>query len=154
LFKGLERVLDPNLLGQDTLIDIFEMRLVLEMGLAELLFAHRSEKNISALEEIVKKPMSRDKTQFVLQQEVTFHGKLYEITANKSLQRFQKLLLPVFQHIIDVEQRGKFEHLSSEVDHAALVKIYKDGNPDRFRTGMYEHLKPHFYWIAQYKKKM
>ncbi|MGB3587180.1 MAG: GntR family transcriptional regulator [Tunicatimonas sp.] len=152
LFKGLERVLDPNLLGQDTLIDIFEMRLVLEMGLAELLFAYRTDQYIAELEKIASKNVSSNQAQFILQQEVKFHGKLYEITHNQSLQRFQKLLLPVFQHIIDVEQRGEFPQIVSQVDHASLVDIYRNGDPNQFRQGMYEHLKPHYYWIAEYKK--
>lgn len=153
LFKGLERVLDPNLLGQDTLIDIFEMRLVLEMGLAELLFTYRTDQYVTELEKIASSHSTSGSAQFVLQQEVKFHGKLYEITHNKSLQRFQKLLLPVFQHIIDVEQRGEYPRFKSKVDHASLVEIYKSGDPNQFRQGMYEHLRPHYHWIADYKKK-
>jgi len=33
-----ERVLDPAILGNHTLLEVFELRLVLEMGLADILF--------------------------------------------------------------------------------------------------------------------
>src|SRR5699024_12398365 len=32
LLRGIKRLLDPQILGRDTLQDIFELRLVLEMG--------------------------------------------------------------------------------------------------------------------------
>ncbi len=38
ILQAFERVLDPPIIDEATLEDIFEMRLVIEMGLADLLF--------------------------------------------------------------------------------------------------------------------
>lgn len=152
LFNGLERVLDPNLLGKDILIDIFEMRLVLEMGLAELLFTHRTDEAVHALEAIVSDQRHAGDQSFVLQQEVKFHGKLYEITKNKTLLRFQKLLLPIFQYVIKIELHQNHPQQVGKVNHRALVELYKQGDPASFRQGMHAHLLPHYTWIAEYKK--
>lgn len=146
IFSGLERVLDPALLSEDTLKDIFGMRLVIEMGLAELLFMHKTKSDIEALEEIVKKRKYNGTSAFKLEQEVAFHGKLYEITRNDTLHRFQKLLLPIFQYVINVESHS---HKAGSVGHAELIELLKKGNPASFRKGMYEHLKPHFEWIKR-----
>lgn len=43
---GMERVLNPKLLSDEVLKDIFEMRLVREIGMADLLFKGISEKDI------------------------------------------------------------------------------------------------------------
>ena len=151
IFNGLERVLDPNLLGEDILIDIFEMRLVLEMGLVDLLFMHRSDEHVAELEEIVSDNQNTGKHSFRLEQEVKFHGKLYEITQNKTLQRFQRLLLPIFQYVIKLESHHNHPQKVGKVNHRQLVDLYKHGDAISFRQGMHEHLLPHFEWIAQYK---
>ncbi|NEU07032.1 FadR family transcriptional regulator [Flavihumibacter sp. R14] len=135
----MERVLDPLIIDKDTLQDIFELRLVLEMGLAELLFSRKTEQDIKDLEAIAKKENGADKT-FRIKNEIAFHGKLYEITGNDTLKRFQIMLLPIFGYVVTLEDqptRGK-------VTHQDLVEILKTGTKEDFRIGMFEHLKPHF----------
>lgn len=153
IFSGLERVLDPHLLGEDTVRDIFGMRLVIEMGIAELLFMHKTDEDIEMLEEIVKKKKPNGNAAFKLKHEVAFHGKLYEITGNVTLHRFQKLLLPIFQYVIDIESHSRRPAKVGSVAHEDLVEILKKGNPSLFRKAMYEHLKPHFEWIGKAKSK-
>ena len=43
ILVSFERVLDPLILGQETLQDIFELRLVLEMGLADLIYVRKTD---------------------------------------------------------------------------------------------------------------
>jgi len=151
IFNGLERVLDPTLLGEDTLNDIFGMRLVIEMGIAELLYMHKTEEDIEALEHIVKNKKYNGSSSFKLEHEVAFHGKLYEMTGNVTLQRFQKLLLPIFQYVIDLEAHSSKPAKVGTVEHQDLVELLKKGNPTSFRKAMYEHLKPHFERINEKK---
>ena len=135
----LERVLDPLIIDKDTLQDIFELRLVLEMGLADLLYSRKTDQDIKELETIARKENIEDKT-FRIKNEIAFHGKLYEITGNDTLKRFQIMLLPIFGYVVTLEEkptRGK-------VNHQQLVEILKNGTKEDFKKGMYEHLKPHF----------
>lgn len=44
ILGGFERVMDPLLLEHKTLEDLFELRLVLEMGLADLLFTRKTKR--------------------------------------------------------------------------------------------------------------
>ena len=46
LLIGLDKLLMPKILSEETLQDMFEMRLVLEMGIAELLFTRKTDKDI------------------------------------------------------------------------------------------------------------
>ncbi len=53
LFINMERVMSPKLLDDQTMQDIFELRLVLEIGICELLFKRKTSENLDELKEIV-----------------------------------------------------------------------------------------------------
>ena len=140
LLGGFERVLDPLIIGDQSLLDLFELRLTLEMGLADILYINKTEKGLYELEQIAVNEIKDDKQIFRIKNEIAFHGKLYEIAGNDTLKRFQTLLLPVFGFVIKLEK----VFVSGKVNHRDLVDILKTGTKDAFRNGMYEHLKPHF----------
>ena len=145
ILGAFEKVLDPLIIDRETLQNIFELRLVLEMGLADLLYIKKTDKDIADLEAIAKKENIEDKS-FRIKNEIAFHGKLYDITGNETLKRFQIMLMPIFDYVITLEEkptRGK-------VSHQDLVEILKSGNKDDFRIAMFEHLKPHFDRLLQY----
>jgi GntR family transcriptional repressor for pyruvate dehydrogenase complex len=137
---GFERVLDPQIIGDHTLQDLFELRLVLEMGLADILFMNKTEKSINELEKIAKNEIQDGKPIFRIKNEIAFHGKLYEMAGNNTLRRFQGMLLPVFEFVVRMEN----EFISGKVTHRDLVELLKTGTKDDFRQGMYDHLRPHF----------
>ncbi|PST83574.1 FadR family transcriptional regulator [Pedobacter yulinensis] len=134
-----ERVLDPLIIDTGTLQDIFELRLVLEMGLADLLYIRKTDKDIQELEAIAKKEVNVDNT-FRIKTEIAFHGKLYEMSGNDTLKRFQIMLLPIFDYMVAVEQQPT----RGDVTHMDLVQILKNGSKEDFKRGMESHLKPHF----------
>ena len=134
-----ERVLDPLIISDHTLQDIFQLRLVLEMGLADILYLKKTDKDIAALDAIAQKENIQDKT-FRIKNEIAFHGKLYEITGNDTLKRFQIMLMPIFAYVITLEDKAT----RGKVSHKDLVEILKHGSKDDFRVAMFEHLKPHF----------
>lgn len=144
ILGSFERVLDPLILGEETLQDIFELRLVLEMGLADLIFLRKTDDDIRELEEIVKKEVNQVQKPFLVKNEIAFHGKLYQMTGNKTYLRFQSMLLPIFEYVLDYEIKinGKVE--VGKVTHRDLVQLLKTGNAEDFRQGMKEHLRPHF----------
>ncbi len=150
IIQNLEKVLESNLLGDRTLKDIFELRLILEMGMADLLFARKTEKDIGELSNIVSREDDNglDSTIFSLEYEVTFHGKLYQISNNSTLQRFQDLLLPVFQYVHDhtlLPNADKFKYSSGKfISHRDLLNELVNGTPESFRVAMRRHLEPHF----------
>jgi GntR family transcriptional repressor for pyruvate dehydrogenase complex len=133
-----ERVLDPLIINKATLQDIFELRLVLEMGLADLLYIRKTDKDIAELESIAKKEVNKDFS-FRIKNEIAFHGKLYEITGNDTLKRFQIMLLPIFDYVITLEQKPT----RGTVNHMDLVEILRSGTKEDFQKGMQAHLQPH-----------
>ncbi|WP_423127291.1 FadR/GntR family transcriptional regulator [Gaoshiqia sp. Z1-71] len=141
----LEKSMIPHILDNSTLKDIFELRLVLEIGMGDLIFRHIKANDIKELEEIVdQEPEFSEDILFDISHEITFHGKLYEITGNKTLKNFQKLLLPVFNYVYDSGLIHKNVSNKRYVSHKGIVNILKNGSPDEFRVAMRKHLENHF----------
>jgi len=145
---NIEKVFDSNLLGDKTLKDIFELRLIMEMGMIDLLFARKTDEDINELYEIVTKmeKENKDGSIFSLENEIEFHGKLYQMSGNLTLQRFQDLLLPVFQYVHDhkLSDADNYMYAKKFISHRQLVDDLKEDNLELFRAGMKKHLEPHF----------
>lgn len=134
-----ERVLDPLIIDKETLQDIFELRLVLEMGLADLIYIRKTDKDVIELENIAKKQINHDNS-FRIKNEIAFHGKLYEMSGNDTLKRFQIMLLPIFDYVVTLEKKPTI----GKVNHMDLVQILRTGTKEDFKSGMQAHLQPHF----------
>lgn len=145
LFGMMSKSMNPHLLDQETLKGIFEIRLVLEIGMADLLFHRITKQDIEDLKQIVSnEPQATQYHLFNIDHEVAFHGKLYEITGNNTLKKFQGLLLPVFDYVHNSGLLKKQPVLKTFVSHKGLVDILEDGTPELFRNAMRHHLENHF----------
>src|SRR5687768_9151000 len=145
LFGIMSKSMNPHILDQDTLKEIFEIRLVLEIGMADLLFYRVTKDDIAELKQIVSnEPKATQYHLFNIEHEIAFHGKLYEITGNKTLKKFQGMLLPIFDYVHNSGLLKKQPLLKTFVSHKGLVEILEDGNPEQFRNAMRNHLENHF----------
>ena len=154
VLSGFERVLKPTIIDEETLTDIFELRIVLEVGMVEFLFARKTAEDVKALEEIVSQESGQnDKGIFEIEEELRFHGKLYEISDNKTLKRFQEILLPVFQFVNESEIFQPLVIGENPVTHKDLVQIIKFGTPEMFQSAMKKHLLPHFDRLQSRRKE-
>lgn len=145
LFGIMSKSMNPHILDQETLKEIFEIRLVLEIGMADFLFQRKTQKDIEELRAIVKKePEITDQHLFNISHEIAFHGKLYEISGNDTMKKFQKMLLPVFDYVHHSGLLGKPITFRKFVSHKELVDVLEKGNPELFRKAMRYHLENHF----------
>ena len=141
----LGKSLIPGILDNKTLMNIFEIRLALEVGIADFIFARMTEEDIEELEEIVKtEPDHSDNILFDVEHELRFHGKLYHMAGNETLEAFQNLILPVFEHVYDTGLLKVKSKRKKSKSHKELVALLKKGTPDEFREGMRRHLENHF----------
>lgn len=145
LFANLNKSLNPHILAEETLREIFEIRLVLEIGMADLLFMRKTQKDIEELKEIVSnEPATSQYLLFNIEHEIAFHGKLYEITGNATMKKFQQLLLPVFDYVHQSGLLKKNSRAKNFISHRDLIRILEKGTPEKFRNGMRQHLQSHF----------
>lgn len=145
LFGIMSKSMNPHILDQETLKEIFEIRLVLEIGMADFIFQRITKEDIEELRAIVanEPPMTQDHL-FNSEHEIAFHGKLYEITGNEAMKKFQKMLLPIFEYVHHSGLLKKQPVIKKFVSHKGLVDILENGSPELFRNGMRNHLENHF----------
>lgn len=145
LVSVLEKSMNPRILDDTTLKEIFEMRLSLEIGMADFIIERATKKDIAELKKIVgDEPQLSGKHIFQIDHEIKFHGKLYEITRNETMKKFQKLLLPVFDYVHTSGLLKKFTPNRKFTSHTELIALIEQGSAEAFRNGMRNHLENHF----------
>lgn len=145
LFGIIGKNMNPHVLDEATLKDMFELRLVLEIGMADLIFQRIKKEDINELREIVSyEPPITKSHLFNIEHEIAFHGKLYEITGNEAMKKFQKMLLPIFDYVHHSGLLKIQVNIKKYVSHKGLVDILENGSPEMFRNGMRNHLENHF----------
>jgi DNA-binding FadR family transcriptional regulator len=145
IFGNLSKSMNPYLLDERTLRDVFELRLVLDVGMADLLFHRVGRDDIAELRQIVSsEPPDAEDRLFNVQHEIDFHGRLYEITGNDTMRKFQKMLLPVFEYVHNSGLLRKPASNKKFISHKGLVDILENGSPEMFRNAMRNHLDNHF----------
>jgi DNA-binding FadR family transcriptional regulator len=142
VFGGCKQILDGAFLNEQTQQDLCEMRLVLELGLADFLFLRKTDRDLAELEDLVERGENADTEPARLKLEIAFHTKLYQIARNDLLQRFQGLLEPFFKEAAKREETSG--RRKGEASHRDLLEELRTGTTEGFRTRMHMHLQPHF----------
>lgn len=149
LFSIIQKSMIPNILDDTTLRDIFELRLIIEVGMADFVVKRITDEDIRKLEKIVaNEPEKSDTVLFDADHEIKFHGKLYEVTGNKNLIQFQKLLLPLFNYAYKSGLINKPIKRKMYVSHKGLIDALRERDADKFRAAMRAHLENHFQRIG------
>lgn len=150
VFNNMERVLNPQLLDDETMNEIFEMRLVVEVGLGDLLFLRNHNADFTLLEKIIEKEEQATNKKDIVKYDLEFHSMLYKFSGNKTIMRFQKMLTPVFDHVYNTLSEnsdaftGNLPQDQSPVSHRDLLHTLKHGTVETFRSQMRTHLMVYF----------
>lgn len=150
VFNNMERLLDTQLLDDETLNEFFEMRLVIEVGLGDIIFLRKDKADFYKLEMIVEKEEKTTNKRELVQCDIEFHSMLYNLSGNKTIMRFQKMLLPVFEHVYKKLKENTNAYIKNHpkniktVTHRDLLNTLKDGNSELFRSQMHTHLMVYF----------
>jgi GntR family transcriptional repressor for pyruvate dehydrogenase complex len=141
----LQKSMNPQILDEATLKEIFEMRLALEIGMADFIIQRVTPEDIRELKQIVaSEPKKAQLHIFQIKQEIKFHGKLYDITGNQTLKSFQKMLLPVFDYVHQSGLLKKQIVVKKFVSHSGLINLIENGSAEMLRNGIRNHLENHF----------
>lgn len=144
ILHNMKKVVDLQLLDTATMKDIFELRLVLEIGIADLLFLRKTDSNLKLLEAIVEKDEKTTDKVERKKYDIEFHSMLYKISGNQTIQRFQKILLPVFEYVDNDLYLINPDETVGYVFHRELLDILKEGTAAEFRKKMRNHLMQYF----------
>lgn len=156
IFGGLRSIISSGLLDRETLRDLYQLRLMLEIGMADFVFQNKNEEIIRKLEQIVSREVElemqlmrseNDQEAYEIAEklrdvDIQFHSTLFETTRNKSLMDFQYLLRHLFS--LYAPRVKKDFHSHTIVSHVGLFNLLRNGTPDAFRMAMRLHLKTQF----------
>ena len=156
VFGVLKSIVASGLLDKDTLRDLYQLRLMLEIGMADFIYMNRTDVQMEELDRIVAEEVSlsnemataddMDQRYAIAKKltdvDVRFHSKLFEMTGNKSLIDFQYILRHLFT-LYYPKIRTDY-HSRTLVSHVSLYNILRTSTPDAFRMGMRLHLKTQF----------
>ena len=154
LLSSFQKILDPRLLSIKTIKEMMGMRIVLEIGVAEFLFANINDPDILALEQIVSRQQALGINNLSIEDELLFHTKIYEIAGNNFITQFNKIMHPVFvfvRHNYESYFQPISEKLNEKdeiVTHPKLLQIIKTRDIVAYQKAMKGHLKP--YWEFMY----
>ncbi|MFC3196801.1 FadR/GntR family transcriptional regulator [Parapedobacter deserti] len=148
VLSGMARILEPKLLSKETLKRLFEVRLMLEMGLGEFLYSRITDGHFQKLEDILSEESEAQSKAELVALDIKFHSTLYEITGNPVIIRFQRMLQPIFQFGLDYRAEIHKPGQPPKVTHQNLVSILKDGDAAAFREAMRQHFNLHFQLVS------
>ncbi|MFA6569253.1 MAG: FCD domain-containing protein [Victivallales bacterium] len=138
-FIGLERMLSTGMVSEEYRKDLLELRIILELGMADYIFHRKTEKDMRELEAITSKENSGKTTRSEVEGiEIAFHSKLYEMSGNNVLKHLQGILRSFFTNIGKKSRRPSKS--PAPPDHSDICKVLKNGSADEFRRVMHEHL--------------
>lgn len=141
----IEKGMNPDILDQSTLKEIFEMRLALEVGMADFIIKRVSPQDIKELKAIVAKESPNSTPNFFeIEEEIAFHSKLYEISDNNTMKGFQKMLLPIFNYVHSSGMLNDMPVFKKIVTHSDLIALIETRSADKLRKGIRQHLNGHF----------
>ena len=159
LLNGFKKVLDPNLLSIETIKEMMGMRIALEIGITDFIFVNVTEKDITELEKIVSRQQAIGINNLLIEDEMLFHAKIYEITGNKFILQFTEIMHPIFvfakQNYESYFQpiNIKLKEKNKIVMHADLLQLIKEGKKDEYQNAMKAHLQPYWEFLYNYNKK-
>ena len=156
IFSTLNVIVESGCMTKETLKDLYEIRIMLEIGMADFIYMNKTEEQMDELERIVSEGVALHKeidftddpdrrmalSIEATQKELEFHGTLFRMTGNKSLVDFQNIMRHLFT-LYNNKVDNDF-HRQTLVSHVILFNILRGGTPDAFRTAMRLHLNTQF----------
>lgn len=140
LFLGLERVIETAWFSPDETAHLRELRLVLELGMAELVCQRCTEADLEALDAIAEQEGAATGLEERLAADHAFHKRLFEMSGNPLLSRFQGLLDHFFAIQVQAEGEPPRQPIPAERSHHHIIDAVRTGDPAALRSALANHL--------------
>lgn len=145
IVKVMHRMINPQILGMESILDLLGFRVSLEIGMADFVINNVTEENITELEILVAHQEIQNKNQLSIESDHSFHSRLYQISGNTTLMQFQEVLYPLFlfvrqnypEYLTNYNSQLKEHEI---VSHQMLLERIKAKDASGFRDLMKKHL--------------
>lgn len=152
IFGTVKTIVDSNLLDKPTLRDLYQLRIMIEIGMADFIYQNKTEDQMERMGKLMEEQYSIDNeivrsndgdeklelAEKLTEIDVKFHGLLFEMTGNQSLIDFQYILRRLFTlYFPAIKNNFRKQNV---ISHIGLYNLLRNGNPESFRTAMRLHL--------------
>ncbi len=142
LFAGLDKLIKYDIIDDRTRKEFAELRLVIELGLADLIYVNRTAEAIDELENICSEFRNEQTDlQKHLAAEKDFHRRLLAMSGNELIERFQLLLEPFFSPHKKLPQTTL---RNSYIEHMELVNALRGHSIAEWRRVAHKHFGHYF----------
>lgn len=147
ILGGMRKIINPAIMSEESIFDILGFRIALEIGISGDIFRNITSRDIQELNEIVNMEVVMEHNEYTIKSELSFHTKLYEITGNKTISQFQKIIYPIMDFVkikfkdylmpINVEMSKK----NMLVTHADLLDFIRKNDEPGYKEAIERHFE-------------
>lgn len=148
IFKTLKKIIDPAFLSEEEQRGFYNLRVIIELGLGDVLAYNATDEDIAAMEEIVAREESNPADyDLYLECDYEFHLQMYKATQCTALESFQTLLYRNFSGTPKVMGSRNFVDRfkdSNQCSHRDVLEAIKSRIPEVIQAAMRRHLQAPF----------
>lgn len=141
-FGVMELIVNSGALDEASVKDLYELRLMLEIGIADFVFERKSKEGMDKLLALIEEEEDCTDSNRLVDIDIEFHTVLYEMANSRSFSSFQNMLGKIFT-LYDHERPENWRK-HEIINHRALYHLLENGNPESFRSAMRLHLSNKF----------
>lgn len=156
--KNLEKLINPQMLSLDTIINLLELRYTLEIGIIPTLFDRITSQDVQELDDILMNETHREDVRVAINDELLFHSRVYKIIGNQMIMELQQVLIPIYRFID--EHYHEFETFNKKIkekklqaSHHDIIECLKKKEKEEYEAVIKRHLMPYYLYIKQYRDK-
>ena len=138
MLAGVNKLADADLFSARDWRELMEMRIALELGMCDMIHSRKTATGLAALRLAVGIP---DSSVQRLEKEIEFHVKLMEISGNRVVSQFRKILIQSFKPIYPKELLPG--HSGSTPTHSEICDTLEQGSCEAFYVIMRKHFQPY-----------
>lgn len=149
ILVGFERLARLDVLDKRTETGLFDLRLVLELGLTDLICLRKTKNDINELRQIVRNQQQVKANSAEWDNlDIAFHRRLYRIAGNVLIDRLLDIINTFFRIC---RRRGvwNIKEGKPSPSHRDLLNALEQNDVRRFRENMRRHLDRYIKYICQ-----
>ena len=135
VFSSLQKVAEANLFTPSECKEFMELRVALELGMADFIFIRKTPAALKKLRKLAGKP---GVTVQNFKDELAFHSALLEISGNSTAVNFREI---VYNAFYPVYAKRKREHKFTPVSHCDICDVLEQGSVEDFQRIMRQHFQ-------------
>lgn len=158
LKDNLTRIIDPKFLSKEKIIDLLELRYILEIGIIPTLFENIRNEDINDLHNIL--PPKIPKNAYVMlstENEIEFHSRIYKISGNQVINDLQEILIPIYRFTHD--NQSEFDPYNKKIkeenlfaSHSDILDALEKRDQQYYEDVIKRHLMAYYLYIKEQRK--